>query len=79
MVNACFNWGKARLVLGVRKLGSSTLCSGLVKLDLADFLLFLLLLPMTLLLSILVASRALASEGLVFNIEMSGAAILLKP
>ena len=52
---------------------------GFVKSDLADFPLFLPLLLTTSLLLIAVAGRALADWGLVFNIEVSGAAILLKP
>ena len=63
----------------VRKLSFSTLYTGFVKLNLANFLSFPPLLPMTLLSSILVASRASASWGLVFNIEVSEAGILLKP
>ena len=48
-------------MLGVKKLGSSALCIGFIKLDLANFLLFLLLLSTNLLLSILVASGVLTS------------------
>ena len=47
-------------MLGVKKLGSSTLRIGFVKSDLADFLLFLSLLLKILLSSIPVAGRALA-------------------
>ena len=62
----------------VRKLGSSTLRMGFVKSDLAYFPSFLPLLLMTSLLSTPVAGKAPASWRLVFNIEMSKAAILLK-
>ena len=66
-------------MLEVRKLGSSILRISFVKSDLANFLLFLPLLPTTSLLSILVAGRAPAGYGLVFNMDVSGAVILLKP
>ena len=79
LVNTCLNWVKARLALGIRKLGSSAPRTGFVKSDLANFLSFLLLLLTTLLLSTPVACRAPAGQGLIFNIEVSGAAILLKP
>ena len=79
MVNTCLNWVKARLVSRVRKLDSSATRMGFVKSDLADFLVFLPLLPTTLLSSIPVAGKVLPGWRLVFNIEISGAAILLKP
>ena len=66
-------------MLGVRKLSSSTPRTGFEKSDLADFISFLPLVLTTSLSSTLVASRVLASWRLVFNIEVSGAAILLKP
>ena len=70
---------KACLASGVRKLGSSAPRTGFVKSDLADFPSFPLLLLMTSLSSTAVAGKALASWVLIFNIEVSGAAILLKP
>ena len=63
----------------VRKIDFFALYTGFVKSDLADFSSFPSLLLMALLLLILVASRALAGWELIFNIEISGAAILLKP
>ena len=79
MVNTCLNWVKARLALGVRKLGSSALRIGFVKSDLVNFLSFPPLFPTTSLSSTAVAGRVPAGWGLVFNIEVSRAAILLKP
>ena len=79
MINSYLNWVKAHLVLGVRKLDSSAPYMGFIKSDLANFLSFLSLFLTTSLLSTPVASRTPASWGLVFNIEVSGAAILLKP
>ena len=79
MVNVCLNWVKTRLALKVWKLGSSALCTNFVKLNSPDFLSFPPLLSTTLLLSILVAGRALAAWELVFNIEVSRAVTLLKP
>ena len=79
LVNTCLNRVKARLWSRVKKLGSTALCTSFVKLDLANFLLFLLLLPMTLLLLTLVAGRPSASYGLTSNTEISRIAILLKP
>ena len=66
------------LVLEVRKLDFSTLCIGFIRSDLTDFLSFLLLLIMTLLSLTTVIDKVQASSGLVFNIEMSLAAVLLK-
>ena len=66
-------------MLKVRKLGFSTLHIAFVKLDLADFLLFLLLLSTTLLLLTQVNSRALIVLKLYFNIKLSSTTILLKP
>ena len=70
---------KAYLASKVEKLGFSALCTGFVKLDLANFLSFLLLLLITLLLSTPVTGRAPADWKLIFNMEVSGAAILMKP
>ena len=70
---------KTCLASRVRKLGFSAPCTGFVKTDLADFLLFPSLLPITSLLLILVADRVPVSWWLIFNIEVSRATILLKP
>ena len=66
-------------MLGVRKLDSSALYTGFVKSDLVNFPSFLPLFPTNSLSLTPVAGRALAGWGVVFNIELSGAAILLKP
>ena len=79
LVNACLNQVKACLVSGARKLGSSALHTGFIKSDLANFLSFPLLLLTTLQLSKPVADKAPAGWELVFNIEVSATAILLKP
>ena len=79
MVNAWLNWVKAHLASRVKKIGFSASRIYFVNSDLADFLLFPPLLLITLLLSTLIASKIPAGWGLVFNIEVSGAAILLKP
>ena len=78
LVNTCLNWVKACLALGVRKLNSFALRIGFVKSDLAYFPSFLPLLPTTSLLSIPVACKVPVSWKIVFNIEVSRAAILLK-
>ena len=64
---------------GVRKLDSSALRTGFKKSELADFPSFPPLLLTTSLSSTPVAGRATAGWELVFNIELSVAAILLKP
>lgn len=61
----------------VRKLYSLDPHIIFIKLDLANFLLFLTLLPMTLLLLILINSRVLVALKLVSNIEVSRVLILL--
>ena len=55
-----FQLGKGLSSVKIKKLDSSALYIGFIKLDLADFLLFLFLLPITLLSSTLVADRILA-------------------
>ena len=55
-----FQLGKGLSSVKIKKLDSSALYIGFIKLDLADFPLFLFLLPITLLSSILVADRILA-------------------
>ena len=72
---------KTYLVSGVRKLDFFTLYIAFIKLslmDLAKFLLFLLILLTTLLLSILIYSRVFISYNIVFNIKINRSVILLK-
>ena len=78
LVNTCLNWLTGHLASRVRKLDSSTLRMGFVKLDLPNFLSFLPILLTTSLLSTPEVGRAQARWGLVFNIEVSRAAIFLK-
>ena len=66
-------------MFGVKKLDSFAIRTGFVKSDLANFSSFLPLLSTTLLSSTRVAGRALVGLGLIFNIEVSRVAILLKP
>ena len=93
MINACLKKLKASLMLGIRKVGSSvaSISEECIKisnllffdfLEIDEFLTVSLALPptpTTSLLSALNAFRIKFDDLVVFNIEVSSAAILLKP
>ena len=95
MINTCFKWLKAFLALGVKNIGfpiasMSKKCVEILDflffdfLDLDEFLTVLLtLLPLFPTTSLASAPNVFGAnfldDSVVFNIEVSGAAILLKP
>lgn len=80
LINICLNWVKTYLMLRVKNLGSSTLYMIFIKfssLEFGNFLLFPVLVLITLLLSTLIDSRGSTSLRFIFNIKISNIVILL--